>query len=85
MNVKSLRKKLDATQETFAYLLCFTTVSVNRWEKGHAEPSDYSAAVLELLKAALKKQTPTHVRQGLVMARGDQVEVLRVLVRIGDS
>lgn len=38
-NIKLLRKKLILTQEEFAELLGVSFSSVNRWERGHYEPT----------------------------------------------
>lgn len=37
--IVALRKRLSLTQEQFAHRIGVTTSSVNRWERGHAEPS----------------------------------------------
>ena len=38
-NIKLLRDKLLLTQEEFAELLGVSFSSVNRWERGHYEPT----------------------------------------------
>ena len=37
--VRSLRQKLNMTQEEFAHEIAVTVSTVNRWENSHAEPS----------------------------------------------
>lgn len=48
--VRRLRKKLDLTQEGLARRLDVTTVSVNRWERGHNVPRGLSAKALDALQ-----------------------------------
>lgn len=38
-NIKTLREKLFLTQEDLAKLLGVSFSSVNRWERGHYEPT----------------------------------------------
>jgi DNA-binding transcriptional regulator YiaG len=37
--IRSLRHKLNMTQEEFAHEIAVTVSTVNRWENAHAEPS----------------------------------------------
>jgi DNA-binding transcriptional regulator YiaG len=37
--IRSLRRRLGMTQETFAHALDVTVSTVNRWENGHSSPS----------------------------------------------
>jgi transcriptional regulator with XRE-family HTH domain len=45
--VRSLRKRLDLTQERFAGRLGVTFASVNRWENGRANPSPLALRRIE--------------------------------------
>jgi DNA-binding transcriptional regulator YiaG len=47
--IRRLRKKLEVTQEGLARLLDVSTVSVNRWERGHSEPSRLAMKTLDAL------------------------------------
>ncbi len=38
-HVRTLRQRLDMTQEEFAHELSVTVSTVNRWENAHATPS----------------------------------------------
>jgi DNA-binding transcriptional regulator YiaG len=37
--IRQLRKAMELTQEDFAFEVGSTTVSINRWENGKAQPS----------------------------------------------
>ena len=37
--IRTLRQKLNMTQEEFAHEIAVTVSTVNRWENAHAEPS----------------------------------------------
>jgi putative transcriptional regulator len=37
--IRTLRRRLGMTQETFAHALDVTVSTVNRWENGHSSPS----------------------------------------------
>jgi DNA-binding transcriptional regulator YiaG len=45
--IRSLRVKLAMTQEQFAHHIGVTTVTVNRWERGHTSPKGLSVVRLE--------------------------------------
>lgn len=47
--IRRLRKKLGLTQEAFARRLDTSTVTVNRWERGHSVPSRLSTKALDAL------------------------------------
>jgi putative transcriptional regulator len=47
--VRKLREKRKWTQEQLARELGVSFVSVNRWEKGHAEPSRMAKRLIEFL------------------------------------
>jgi DNA-binding transcriptional regulator YiaG len=48
--VKRLREKLRLTQVEFAKRLGVTTLTVNRWERGHTYPKGLSLVVLDGLE-----------------------------------
>ena len=48
-SIRRLRKKLGLTQEALARRLDVSTVTVNRWERGHAEPSKLGMKALDAL------------------------------------
>jgi DNA-binding transcriptional regulator YiaG len=45
--VRTLRVKLNMTQEQFAHHIGVTVVTVNRWERGHTYPKGLSLVRLE--------------------------------------
>lgn len=51
--IRRIRAYLRLTQEGFASLLGTSSVSVNRWEVGKADPSPFYAAVFECLDKAI--------------------------------
>ena len=51
--VRSLRERLELTQERFAAKLGVTFASVNRWENGRAKPSPLALKQIEELVAGL--------------------------------
>ena len=59
--VRVLRDKLGISQESFAYLLGFTRVTVNRWESGGGLVTGLGAVVLALLASVLRRHEPDHV------------------------
>lgn len=80
--VKGLRTRLALTQQQFASLLGFSFVSVNKWENGGSQPTDLSAALLELLEHAVARHTPANVLAELRPAGGAPLEVIRILARL---
>jgi transcriptional regulator with XRE-family HTH domain len=80
--VKTLRSKLDMTQQAFASLLGFSFVSVNKWENGGSTPTGLSAVLLALLESALQTHPPLHVVRGLRSAGGDPLAVVRTLAEL---
>lgn len=48
-DVKSARLRLGMTQENFAHKIGVTTSTVNRWENGHAKPSQLAENAIGLL------------------------------------
>lgn len=61
--IRRIRGFLGITQERFAWLLGTSSVSMNRWEQGKADPSVFYAALFELLDDAI------HVRPAAEMIR----------------
>lgn len=51
--VRSLRERLELSQERFAARLGVTFSSVNRWENGRAKPSPLAMKQIEELVAGL--------------------------------
>lgn len=49
--IRNLRTELQLTQEQFAHSIGVTFATVNRWERGHANPSPMA---LQLIEAKLK-------------------------------
>ena len=59
--VRSLRERMDLTQERFAAKLGVTFASVNRWENGRAKPSPLALKQIEeLLLGIGKRGTDLH-------------------------
>ena len=54
--IRSLRRRLGMTQETFAHALDVTVSTVNRWENGHAAPSKLAWRAIQTL---MKKRGAT--------------------------
>lgn len=57
MEIKSTRKDLGLTQDEFARVLGVHTVTVSRWERGTAEPSQMAInfiSVLQRIRDTLK-------------------------------
>ncbi len=54
--VRSLRDRMDLTQERFAAKLGVTFASVNRWENGRAKPSPLALKQIEELLLGLGKR-----------------------------
>lgn len=54
MNIKALRQSLSLTQEQLAALLGITAITINRWERGRTEPTDYQVALLGRLDLAAR-------------------------------
>ncbi len=54
--VRSLRERMDLTQERFAAKLGVTFASVNRWENGRAKPSPLALKQIEELLLSLGKR-----------------------------
>ena len=54
--VRSLRERMDLTQERFAAKLGVTFASVNRWENGRAKPSPLALKQIEELLLGLGKR-----------------------------
>ena len=77
-----MRARLGLSQQQFASLLGFSFVSVNKWENGGSQPTDMSAALLELLDAALVVHSPGHVLAELRPAGGAPLQVIRTLARL---
>jgi DNA-binding transcriptional regulator YiaG len=44
--IRSLRRRLGMTQETFAHAIDVTVSTVNRWENGHSAPSKLAWRVM---------------------------------------
>jgi DNA-binding transcriptional regulator YiaG len=51
--VKKLRKALNLTQEGMARRVGVTTITINRWEKGHVKPTGLSLVMLDEVKKSL--------------------------------
>lgn len=45
--IRALRQELSLTQEQFAHQLGVTFPTVNRWERGHANPSPMALKLIE--------------------------------------
>lgn len=86
MNVKHMRLRLGLSQQEFASLLCFSFVTVNRWENGRGSPKKYEGAVMELLRRSMRRHRKGNalVLSALRGAR-DRVEVLRALVALSEG
>lgn len=80
--IKALRKKTGLNQQGFASLIGVSTVTVNRWERGHMVPSADSAGFLALLGKAIEQLPVAEVLQRLRAAGNDRVAVYRVLFEI---
>ena len=44
--IRTLRRRLGMTQETFAHAIDVTVSTVNRWENGHSAPSKLAWRVM---------------------------------------
>lgn len=84
-DVRSIRTRLQLTQQEFATLLGLSTVSVARWEAGQRF-TDSSRTLLGLLDRALTHTSPARVVMRLreVMAE-DDVDRVVALVHLGDD
>lgn len=63
-------------------MLSVSFVSVNKWENGGSQPTDMSAALLQLLERALTLHSPAYVLSELRPAGGAPLEVIRTLARL---
>jgi len=67
--IKSLRKRLNLTQEQFAQLFGLHSITVIRWENGDAEPSDYQKALMDTFeKSAEVKEVRETIGKVLIGA-----------------
>lgn len=60
--IKALRQRLGLTQEEFARKLGVSFPTVNRWERGHFNPSRLAEARLEQLQEGRADGTETKNR-----------------------
>jgi DNA-binding transcriptional regulator YiaG len=59
--VTAIRERLDLTQQDFATMLGFATVSVSRWEHERTRPTDLSKMLIQLLERACDATDPERV------------------------
>jgi putative transcriptional regulator len=54
--IKTLRQRMQLTQEDFAHLIGVTFSTVNRWENGKSTPNRIASRLLIGLEKKLKQQ-----------------------------
>lgn len=54
--IRALRTELNLTQQQLSNELGVVTSSVNRWEKGHSQPSPMALGLIETKLAELEKR-----------------------------
>jgi DNA-binding transcriptional regulator YiaG len=54
--IRTLRQRMQLTQEDFAHLIGVTFSTVNRWENGKSTPNRIAARLLAGLEKKLKSQ-----------------------------
>jgi putative transcriptional regulator len=54
--IKSLRQRMQLTQEDFAHLIGVTFSTVNRWENNKSKPNRIASRLLIGLEKKLKQQ-----------------------------
>jgi len=79
VRVRKMRVKLKLHQQHFASLLGVSFVSINRWERGAAEPTGLSAVMLELIGDALDLHPREAVLHALRDADTNPVRIVRAL------
>lgn len=69
LNIKSIRELLGLNQLQFAQLLGVHPITVSKWERGIAAPTDYQTAFLSQFQIAAKdRKTREELKNVLIVA-----------------
>lgn len=82
--IDKLRSKLEVTQQTLATLLGISTVTLNRWDNGHAM-SDLGVVLVELLAGAVRAHAPARIVSALRSGDGSLLYAVRTLCELERS
>jgi len=82
--IKQLRASLGISQRSLADLLGRSTVTVNRWERGKAEPRDSMVLLLREMSWWVEEGCADELLQAMRAARGarDAASMTRYLQRL---
>lgn len=81
LSLWSLRTTLELTQQELASLLGVSTVSVNRWERGHTQ-GDLARVLTNLLQGAIVLHPPERIVKRLRAGDGSMLHAVRTLAEL---
>lgn len=70
MKIKALRESLGLSQSQFAQLMGVHPMTVSKWEREAASPTDYQAAFLSQFQAAAKNKIDTDNLKNVLIVAG---------------